>query len=220
MDTIGSRNWGTLGQHHEVTQLDSGFLDENTTLVVLNAGGNDSGFASTVKNCALLSCPSDAKVKGDIDNTAAPLKDLIKHINEKAPKAKIILLGYPKLFDVAGVITSVCSVMNEGAAMSLNKWADYMKDSQQKAVDELRSGDKPLPVTFYSPMVEFEHRGVCGSVPGINDLVAAPTTKGGGDFSCPGSALPCPSMESYHPNNSGTKQYALALTNALKAAGY
>ncbi|MEV7781962.1 SGNH/GDSL hydrolase family protein [Kitasatospora sp. NPDC088351] len=220
MDTIGSRNWGTLGQHHEVTQLDSGFLDENTTLVVLNAGGNDSGFASTVKNCALLSCPSDAKVKGDIDNTAAPLKDLIKHINEKAPKAKIILLGYPKLFDVAGVITSVCSVMNEGAAMSLNKWADYMKDSQQKAVDELRSGDNPLPVTFYSPMVEFEHRGVCGSVPGINDLVAAPTTKGGGDFSCPGSALPCPSMESYHPNNSGTKQYALALTNALKAAGY
>lgn len=60
-----------------------------------------------------------------------------------------------------------------------------------------------LPATFYWPNAEFSGHHICDNgISGINDLVAAPT--GPGDFSCPGSPLPCASMESYHPNNTGT----------------
>lgn len=230
MDTTGSTDkdgnpvWGMIGQHHEVPQLSSGFLDTNTTLVTLTAGGNDSGFADTVQGCVMLSCPSDASVKGQIDKTMGWLKGLLQHIHDKAPNAKIVLLGYPELFEV-GDMTVGCSVMLGDSAIKVNGWADYMRDDQKKLAAELQSADNPVPVTFYSPMTEFYHHGVCSKTgAAINDFVAAPSTKPGGDFSCPASPNPmnwvCASMESYHPNNTGTKLYASALASALISTRY
>ncbi|WP_406210561.1 GDSL-type esterase/lipase family protein [Kitasatospora sp. NBC_01560] len=223
VDKSGHPLWGQIGQHHEVPQLSSGFLDTNTTLVTLTAGGNDSGFADTVQSCVELSCPSDSDVKTKIDHTMDSLKALLQHIHDKAPAAKIVLLGYPELFET-GDMTIGCSVMTGDAATKINNWADYMRDGQKKAATDLRTLEKPVPVTFYSP-TEFYHHGVCSKAgAAINDFVAAPSTKPGGDFSCPASPDPnkwvCASMESYHPNNMGTKLYASALASALMEARY
>ena len=101
------------------------------------------------------------------------------------------------------------------AQSKLNNWADYMETHEADVVATAVAGD--LPVTFYWPNTEFNGHHICDTgTSGINDLVSAPT--GPGDFSCPGSPLPCASMESYHPNNTGTPLYATAFLNALKAA--
>ncbi|WP_327067706.1 golvesin C-terminal-like domain-containing protein [Kitasatospora sp. NBC_01302] len=217
-DAQGNRAWGVIGQHHEVPQLMSGFLDANTTLVALTAGGNDAGFSDIVTSCAEPSkgCPSDASVTGQINAAVGSTRDLLYAIHAKAPNAKIVLLGYPELFTVSDWDLG-CSVMTPGNAAKLNDWAVYMGHQQQSTVAGLQSS---VPVTFYSPMTEFSQHGVCSHAgAAINDVVAAPSTKGGGDFSCPGNPV-CPSMESYHPNNAGTKLYAQALANALTAAKY
>jgi hypothetical protein len=214
---------GALGVNHEMPQLDSGFLDDNTTLVALTIGGNDAKFSDTVTACGspLTVCPPDATVKADIDNVTVnpgnPLQPLLTAINTEAPHAKIILLGYPELFGAH--VNVSCSAMPYARAAQLNLWADYMASDEQKAVNAVAASAVPaLPVYFYWPNTEFAQYRVCDGTHGINDVVAAPT--GPGDFSCPGSLLPCPSMESYHPNNSGTPRYAVALGNALAAAKY
>jgi hypothetical protein len=215
----GETGYGNIGQFHEINQLDSGWLDSDTTLVTLTVGGNDAGFSGAVQDCAQpgKSCPSDASVKDKINKLDAdkgPLRTLLADIHNTAGKAKIVVLGYPELFGAN--IASTCTVMPNYAATQLNQWADYMATSQQQAVAAVAATG--VPVTFYWPNNEFFRHRVCdGSGQGINDLVSAPT--GPGDFSCPGNPV-CPSMESYHPNNAGTKQYALAFQNALAAAKY
>ncbi len=210
---------GALGVYHEVPQLDSGFLDDNTTLVALTIGGDDANFSGTVAACGnpLTICPPDATVKADIDNVTVnpnnPLQPLLRAISVRAPHAKIILLGYPELFGAH--VNVSCSAMPYANAAQLNLWADYMASDEQKAVNAVAS--PTVPVTFYWPNTEFARYRVCDGTHGINDVVSAPT--GPGDFSCPGN-LVCPSMESYHPNNSGTPRYALALEAALAAAKY
>ncbi|GAA1957180.1 hypothetical protein [Catenulispora subtropica] len=88
---------------------------------------------------------------------------------------------------------------------------------EQRQIDAANAAG--VPVTFYWGNAEFYQYRICDGDPqGINDLVAAPT--GPGDFSCPGSPLPCPSMESFHPNNTGTKRYAIAFQKALTLANY
>lgn len=212
-------SYGQIGEYHEVSQLDSGFLDQYTTLVALTVGGNDAGFSTTLAACGdpTSGCPDDASVKAGIDGVDtgpnAPLSVLLREIHNSAPNAKIILLGYPELF---GANTpGVCSVMGGDQARQLNTWADYMGTAEQNAVTALTAAG--IPVTFNWSNSEFADYRICDGVHGINDLVSAPT--GPGDFSCPDNPL-CPSMESYHPNNSGTPRYAVALMNALAAAKY
>ncbi|TQF04048.1 SGNH/GDSL hydrolase family protein [Kitasatospora acidiphila] len=212
-----ARGWGVIGQHHEVPQLTAGFLDANTTLVELTAGGNDAGFSNVIQACAELGCPDDSKVKSGITAIQQPLQQLLEAIKAKAPHAKIVLLGYPEIFDQPLVGLS-CSVMRPAPAGQLNGYSDLMRDTQQQAAAAAQADG--TPVTFYWPNTEFANARICDTGAGINDLVAAPSTTSGADFSCPGSVLPCPSMESYHPNNTGTRLYAKALQNALAAAGY
>ncbi|MFE9421732.1 SGNH/GDSL hydrolase family protein [Kitasatospora sp. NPDC006697] len=225
IDTMGpAAGWGSLGLHHEVPQLTSGFLDDNTTLVALTAGGNDAGFGSVVAACGQLNCPQNSTVATQINNIVTPLQSLIQHIHDKAKNAKIVLLGYPELFDMSHYAAG-CSVMTPSAATQLNGWADAMRDAQQRAATAAQSDPTdPAPVTFYWPGVEFLSQGVCGaSGEGINDVVLAPT--GPADFSCPvkptdWSTWLCVSMEAYHPNNTGTQRYALALQMALSGIQY
>ncbi|MFB8209740.1 SGNH/GDSL hydrolase family protein [Streptomyces sp. NPDC056010] len=208
---------GSLGRYGEVTQLDSGFLNDDTTLVALTLGGNDANFGGTVGDCGniLAGCPDDATVQQNLTYATGLLPTVLQHIHDKAPNAKIILLGYPKLFNPNSLTCT--SVMTTGAQVLINGWADDMRDKQQSAANTAKANG--VPVTFQSPDDAFDGYRMCDNPSGINDLVAGPADGVLGDFSCPG-ALICPSMESYHPTNTGTSRYALAFQQALAAAKY
>ncbi|MGW1209651.1 golvesin C-terminal-like domain-containing protein [Streptomyces sp. NPDC002499] len=217
LDTNGSGGPGTLGQYGEVSQLDSGFLDPNTTLVALTITGNDANFGGIAGACGDLTqgCPSNSTVQQNLTYASGKIPPLLADIHAKAPNAKIILLGYPQLFDT-GSLTCI-SVMTAGAQAQLNQWADDMQAKEQAAADQAKAAG--VPVTFYSPDDEFSGYRMCDSPSGINDLVAGPASDNPADFSCPGSPI-CPGMESYHPTSTGTTRYALAFQNAMTAAKY
>jgi hypothetical protein len=44
------------GWQGEVSQLDAGFVDENTTLVMLTIGGNDAGWSDVLQGCLQYEC--------------------------------------------------------------------------------------------------------------------------------------------------------------------
>lgn len=213
---IANQQWGMMGQHHEIPQLKSGFINADTTVVALTAGGNDAGFGPAMAGCGdpTSQCPDVTKQNTRIDNVKQPLTDLLAAIHDKAPKAQIILLGYPQLFGDISKMSPGCSVVLPSRVATINGFSDRMRDMQDAAATAAKARLDPVPVTFYYPGVEFLGYKICDDNPGINDLVAGPSTTGGGDYSCPGSAV-CPSMESFHPNNTGVQRYAIALQNAL-----
>ncbi|NYE17973.1 hypothetical protein BJ991_000001, partial [Microbacterium immunditiarum] len=112
----GEGQRGSSTQYGMVSQLDAGYLDENTTLVTLSIGGNDMRFPPVVQACIIAffavfgaDC-SDSVLEGDTlgaeDASAARLSGefhtslgvVLAEIRSRAPNAKIVLMGYPKLF--------------------------------------------------------------------------------------------------------------------------
>jgi hypothetical protein len=92
------------GQYGELTQIDMGFLDENTTLVTLHLGGNNAGWTDVLETCIIGSSachehPSMDDVEANITGpTPESIALVIEQIQREAPHAMIVLMGYAKLF--------------------------------------------------------------------------------------------------------------------------
>ncbi|MFG3102377.1 SGNH/GDSL hydrolase family protein [Streptomyces sp. NPDC048182] len=199
----------TDGQFHEMGQIKSGVLSRDTTLVALTVGGNDAGFPSVMQMCATTGCPSEDDVSGDIDDTIPKIEKVLREIHTQAPDAKIILMGYPQLFNEDS-LTCVSGVGGAGM-IRVNLMARTMADKQEQLVTSLHEAG--LPVTYESPDSDFEGRRACDDPEGINKIVKAPA--GDGDFRCELGGSWCISRESYHPNSVGTTAYARAFTRAV-----
>lgn len=88
------------------TQLSA--LNPETRLVTLTVGGNDLGFAGlagpclagTLKPAECLAAIDDAVAVGRLSKLGSALTDLFAHqVAVKAPDARIVVTGYPFLFD-------------------------------------------------------------------------------------------------------------------------
>ncbi|MFI9272127.1 SGNH/GDSL hydrolase family protein [Kitasatospora sp. NPDC052896] len=111
--------FGLAGQDEngELPQMDQGYLDDNTTLVTLSVGGNDSRFVGVLEQCIkslVYDDCSDTTMDGDTSSlaTAEPalingkvrqsITEVLSEIHVRAPNAKILLMGYPPLFSALG----------------------------------------------------------------------------------------------------------------------
>ncbi|MFB9627395.1 hypothetical protein [Nonomuraea helvata] len=230
------------GQFHEIAQIDSGVLDENTTLVTLTLGGNDeNAFTNALTSCIapVVECTSDTFLptyKAIIDRTAGKLKEAIRkiHAPDRAPNAKIILLSYPKLIASGGCSAAGISLITDGEATALGELARYMEGKQWELVSQLQSeggpNDPPFEVYAASPISDFAGHEACGGASWINPIMINPN--GEGDFhagDAPATCIPyppdpsnpvCLSRESFHPNDAGTSAYAGVLARILSQVGY
>jgi len=90
-------------------------LSPSTTLVSITIGGNDAGFASSCLNAVSA---SEAYVA---DELPARLDTTLQTIRADAPAAKILVLGYPDLYDLSksnsciGLSTADRTALNQGA---------------------------------------------------------------------------------------------------------
>ncbi|MEV7567728.1 hypothetical protein [Streptomyces tanashiensis] len=209
VDSNGNEVWGTDGNFHERFQIDSGVLSGDTDLVTLTVGGNDAGFPQVMQECALTGCPAEADVHKDIDDAMVGVEDLLRKIHTEAWGAKIVLLGYPQIFNEDS-LTCVSGVGGAGM-IRINDNAVYMEGKQRAVADKLKA--EGLPVFFESPDADFAGRRACDSPEGINKIVTA--GKGPGDFKCELGGTWCISRESYHPNTTGTTAYSQAFRRAV-----
>ncbi len=216
VDGNGNETWGFDGNFHERFQADVGVLSDDTDIVALTIGGNDAGFPQVMQKCATTGCPSEDDVHNDIDdavfgvpNEKPGVKGVLNEIHDEAPNAKIILLGYPRIFN-ENVTVCVSGVGGVGM-VRVNAMADYMETKQQELVASLKQ--QGLPVSFESPDSDFEGKRACDDNEGINKIVTAPV--GDGDFRCLSTDSWCISRESYHPNGVGTSAYAAAFRRAV-----
>ena len=101
-------------------------LNSSTTLVSITIGGNDLGFAQIMIDCNLYSdstCVNDINAAENTARTQLPgwLDTLYSQIRARAPSAKVVVLSYPRFYDLSaswycpGLSSTKRSKINEGA---------------------------------------------------------------------------------------------------------
>lgn len=218
--------WVNLGVFHagqwgEVPQIDSGFLDENTTLVMLSIGGNDSRFGDVMTACMNVDwCDSSGFV---LDSDPEPLvtyepklmrekvrpsiKQTLVAIHQRAPNARIVLVGYPALLSDSDFC--LLTLTRQETEM-LNDFAGVLA-GEMKAVAAEVGNETGATVDFVDPRPEFAGHAVCDPEPWITDVVLGPQSPG--EPSLPDTLV---SQESFHPTVTGTSAYARAVERVIR----
>ena len=156
-------------------------LSATTAYVSLSVGGNDAGFASVLTTCAQPSWASNCY--GAIDKaqsfirTTLPgrLSTLYAAIRSKAPNAKVVIVGYPRIFN--GEDCNAFTWFSPTEESRLNATADLLNSTTSSAA-------AAKGFTFANPTSRFIGHAVCDDVEWINGLSN-------------------PVSESYHPKVSG-----------------
>ncbi|GAB3159660.1 SGNH family lipase [Micromonospora sonneratiae] len=169
-------------------------LNAATNYVTVSAGGNDIGWGSVITQCAK---PWPYTCWGEIDNaenqirTVLPgrLDQLYTRIRELAPTARVVVVGYPRLFN--GEECNLIARISPGEQAELNAAADLLATTIQARAAAHRFG-------FVDARGPFTGHAVCDDVEWIN-----------------GTSWPL--NESYHPNRAGQVGYTGLVETALRS---
>ena len=165
----------------DVTTGQLSALAGSTAYVTLSVGGNDAGFASVLTECAKPGWLSNCN--GAIDRAQATingvlparLTTLYASIRAKAPNAKVVIVGYPRVFN--GQDCNALTWFSPSEETRLNATADLLNS-------RLATAAGSAGFTFANPTSAFVGHAVCASTEWINGLSS-------------------PITDSYHPNRAG-----------------
>lgn len=110
-------------------------LSAGTTLVSIVVGGNDVGFANTMEDCVLYgtdTCVSDINAAENQARTVLPgrLDSLYSAIHAHAPNARVVVVGYPRFYDLS---VWYCIGLSETSRQKINEGADVLDGVIQTA---------------------------------------------------------------------------------------
>jgi lysophospholipase L1-like esterase len=163
-----------------VTSEQLGALGASTNIVTITVGGNDAGFSSIVTQCALpwpWSCEGElTTAEGFIRGTLpGRLDTLYATIRRDAPNARVVVLGYPRLF--MGVDCNGGTFFSGTEMTRMNAIADLLSNVTAERASA-------AGFTFRSAIPSFTGHAVCSSSEWLNGLSN-------------------PVEESFHPNRTG-----------------
>lgn len=158
-----------------------GALNSGTRYVSISVGGNDAGFASVLTECALPGWMSNCNRAIDraqsIINGTLPssLAGLYSSIRSRAAAAKVVVVGYPRLFN--------------GEDCNAGTWFSPSEESRLNATADLLNSRTATAAagagfTFVNPTSVFIGHAVCGNPEWLN-------------------GLSWPISDSFHPNRTG-----------------
>ncbi|MCW3016375.1 MAG: Triacylglycerol lipase [Solirubrobacterales bacterium] len=174
--------------NNQVSQLTTA-----TGIVTITVGGNDAGFSSVITECAKPEWASvcDTRVnsaKSYISNTLpGQLNNVYSQIKSRAPSARVIVLGYPRLF--MGVDCNGGTWFDSDDMVMLNQTADLLNSV-------LSGRAAAYGFTFKNPTSAFTGHAICSSTEWLNGLSN-------------------PVGESYHPNRTGHSSGYLPLVRQV-----
>ncbi|MCP2258341.1 GDSL-like Lipase/Acylhydrolase family protein [Streptoalloteichus tenebrarius] len=172
-----------------------GALSSGTDLVSVSVGGNDAGFGDRVTTCQLGTDEACDQAVDEAEAYArstlpARLDSTYQAIRRGAPKAKVFVLGYPRLFELGSC--PVFGALSEPKRVRLNEAADLL-------AQVISARAKAAGFTFVDVRQRFAGHGVCSRTPWVN-------------------GLSWPINESYHPNVDGhAKGYLPVLDKAISS---
>ncbi|MGI5337071.1 SGNH/GDSL hydrolase family protein [Streptomyces sp. CA-181903] len=105
----------------------AGPLTPTTGLVSITIGGNDAGFADAMSTCVLNSdsvcldriATASAFIRNELP---AKLDAVYSAISARSPKARVVVLGYPRFYK----LDAVCVGLSEAKRRAINNAADLL----------------------------------------------------------------------------------------------
>jgi lysophospholipase L1-like esterase len=157
-------------------------VTSDTSLVTISIGGNDAGFADVMTDCNLgsdSSCVSRNQQAQAYarDELPARLDAVYTQIRDRAPNARVVVVGYPHIYQLGGSCSIGLSETKRGA---INQSSDVLAD-----VVKGRAG--AFGFTFVDGRTAFAGHEICAS--GARWL----------------NSITWPIDESYHPNSAGQR---------------
>ena len=212
-------------------------LSRRTRTVTLTVGGNDVGFATVLGACTYTPVaalqevvPGRPGCREELDPAVtlataglagkAPtgpgrvsLAQVLVQVHRAAPRAKVYVTGYPRLFGLTGFDAYGCRVGSVGEAPLYVSSADvrWVRAKSDGLNAALRTGvaqarSLGVPATYVDVAEAFTSHNVCGSgTPWLNGVLLAPTSP--------------PSLDraTFHPDVKGQQAYAQAVAAAVRA---
>jgi lysophospholipase L1-like esterase len=178
-------------------------LNRDTRLVTLTVGGNDLGFAGLAGPCLAgtlepedcLAAIDNAVAVDRLSDLGRALTGLYAQVADAAPEARIVVTGYPFLFEppAAGDPSPSAEIINR-----LREATALLNDTIEEAVAATREAD--VKIVYVDVTAAFVGHGIGTRDP--QDLF----------INRPG---PTPSVEDFHPNVAGYVAYADAIATKL-----
>lgn len=181
----------------DVTNTQLSALSSTTAYVTISVGGNDAGFADVLTECAqpgwMSNCNGAVNEAQSIISYTLPgrLSSLYSSIRAKAPNARVIVVGYPRIFN--GEDCNTFTWFSPTEESRLNATADLLNSRTASAA-------AGAGFTFVNPTSRFVGHAVCDSPEWINGLSS-------------------PISESYHPNVAGHRDGYVPVTKPAFGLG-
>ncbi|WP_212915147.1 SGNH/GDSL hydrolase family protein [Streptomyces sp. TS71-3] len=163
----------------DVTNSQLGHLSASTGLVSLTIGGNDAGFSDVMTTCVTGSdstCVNRVNQAESYAQNTLPgrLKATYDAIRAKAPNARVVVLGYPRIY-------------------TLNVFCVGLSDTKHRKIDEaadmlnsvIRTASQNHGFVYGDVSSTFSGHELCSGDDWLHSLVVSP------------------SWESYHPTATG-----------------
>lgn len=156
-------------------------LGTGTGYVTVSVGGNDAGFSAVLAECAkpgwASNCDGRINTAQSYINNTLPgaLATLYASIKSKAPNARVVVVGYPRVFN--GEDCNAATFFSPAEENRLNQTADLLNG-------KLAAAASAKGFAFANPTSRFVGHAVCDSPEWLNGLSN-------------------PVSESYHPNRAG-----------------
>jgi lysophospholipase L1-like esterase len=168
-------------------------LSARTSLVSITIGGNDAGFSHVMKTCVLefwdnacqdAVASADAFIAGTLPGR---LDATLRAIRARAPSARVVVVGYPDLYDLSR--SAGCIGLSTAKRTALDRGADALDQALSAAA--ARNGD-----VFADVRPEFAGHEICDPASWLNSIAY-------------------PFGNSYHPTTAGQERgYLTAFTGA------
>ncbi|KQW47720.1 hypothetical protein ASC77_14925 [Nocardioides sp. Root1257] len=168
-------------------------LSTGTAYVTVSVGGNDAGFSGVLTECAkpgwASNCDGRINTAQTYINNTLPgaLATLYASIRSKAPNAKVVVVGYPRVFN--GEDCNAATFFSPAEETRLNQTADLLNG-------KLAAAASAKGFAFANPTSRFVGHAVCDSPEWLNGLSN-------------------PISDSYHPNKTGHASGYLPLVAGL-----
>lgn len=149
----------------DVTAGQLGPVNAGTDLVSLTVGGNDAGFADVMTTCVLQSesaCVNRVnQAKAYVDNTLpGRLDSVYRAIRAKAPSARVVVIGYPRFYQLGG---GCLAGLSETERAAINGASDHLNTAIAK-----RAADHGY--AFTGVVSAFTGHEICSPAPWLHSV--------------------------------------------------
>jgi hypothetical protein len=154
-------------------------VDAATTIVTVTIGGNDIHFADLIVQCTLSDCSAALdSTRSSLPSVLPPRLDTVYGAirNQAADGARVVVLGYPRMFTSAGCFGTL------GISSTERTKANQLADALDGVIGARAAA---FGFTYKSAIAPFSTHAVCSFSPWVNGLNLFNTG------------------ESYHPNRNG-----------------